>query len=483
MSSETGDRSSEVGPIIRVSGVSKMYEVYKKPADRLLQALVGKYRKFYEEFWALREIDLEVPRGETLGVVGRNGAGKTTLLQCIAGTLGPTSGAIEVNGRVTALLELGSGFNPEMSGRQNVITNAMLHGVSRAEILERLGAIREFAGLGEFFERPVKTYSKGMYARLGFSVLANLDPDVFIVDEALSVGDAVFRHRCMLRIEQMKERGTTILYVSHDAASMKRWCDEVVWLRDGRVEERGDPARVTKAYLDHIFGVVKSVGMSTNVGASDAVEEASDNFGLGPDASEDRENGSSPSVPQPPDAAGGGLVSPASADADPWTALGAERDVPGGDDRSGDGRALILGVGLYREDGRPCGMASPGDTVVLRVTYQNVSLDPDAEQWRMGYVLRSPSGIEVAGSNTDWEGLELRPPAAGEITTLRWSIVLPRLRNGDYAITVGVAGFSDKIRRADRIDNAVVFRVAAPEQNHFVLRLDSTVVAESSATV
>jgi lipopolysaccharide transport system ATP-binding protein len=203
MSSESP--SSECA--IRAVGVGKCYHVYDRPADRLKQYLFGRSRKFYREFWAVRGASFEIQRGETIGIVGKNGAGKTTLLQMIAGTLLPTEGELLVRGRVTALLELGSGFNRDFTGRENVFISGAILGVGRAEMERRFDAIAAFADIGEFLDRPVRTYSKGMFVRLAFSVLANLDPDVFVVDEALAVGDAYFRHRCMLRFTRCASAG------------------------------------------------------------------------------------------------------------------------------------------------------------------------------------------------------------------------------------------------------------------------------------
>ncbi|MEQ9359176.1 ABC transporter ATP-binding protein [Coleofasciculus chthonoplastes] len=232
---------------ISLTNVSKCYKRYNRPLDRLKEiVLPGKSRA--QAFWALRDINLEVAPGETLGIVGQNGSGKSTLLQIIAGTLTPTTGEVWVNGRVSALLELGSGFNPEFTGRQNVFFNGQILGLSREEIAAKFDNIAAFADIGDFLDQPVKTYSSGMVVRLAFAVVANIDPTILIVDEALAVGDARFQARCMKRIRQLKEQGVTILFVSHDSASVKMLCTRAALMNYGSLIEVGQPKEVINHY-------------------------------------------------------------------------------------------------------------------------------------------------------------------------------------------------------------------------------------------
>lgn len=239
---------------IKVSNLSKCYQIYDKPQDRLKQGLWRGRKQFYREFWALRDVSFEVNRGETVGVIGRNGSGKSTLLQMICGTLTPTTGEIEVNGRVAALLELGAGFNPEFTGRENVYLNAAIMGLSQQEIERRFDAIAAFADIGEFIEQPVKTYSSGMYVRLAFAVATSVEPDILIVDEALSVGDIAFQNKCMMRIKKLKDQGTNVLFVSHDLSTLQMICDRVIWLHDGLVMAIGDPIKTSQEYYVHMTG-------------------------------------------------------------------------------------------------------------------------------------------------------------------------------------------------------------------------------------
>lgn len=208
--------------ILAVEGVGKCFELYDRPIHRLWQTAWMGRRTFYREFWALRDINFTVRRGECVGIVGRNGSGKSTLLQIIAGTLAPTTGQVRVNGRVTALLELGSGFNPEFTGRENVYLNAAILGIPRAEVDARYDEILDFAGIGDFIGQPVKTYSSGMMVRLAFAVQVMVEPDIFIVDEALAVGDAAFQRKCYARLDRLVDNGMTLLLVTHDTATDRK---------------------------------------------------------------------------------------------------------------------------------------------------------------------------------------------------------------------------------------------------------------------
>ncbi|XXE07895.1 ABC transporter ATP-binding protein [Pseudomonas sp. Z1-29] len=244
--------SSEIA--IKVQNLSKCYEIYDKPRDRLLQMLSRGKKRYCREFWALRDISFEIRKGETVGIVGRNGSGKSTLLQILCGTLNPTGGTVETHGRIAALLELGSGFNPDFTGRENVYLNASILGLSKAEIDSKYDAIIGFADIGDFINQPVKTYSSGMLVRLAFSVQAQVEPDILIVDEALAVGDAKFQARCFDRLKKLKENGTSILLVTHSSEQIVSHCDKAFLLDYGLQLEQGEPRQVVNRYLDLLFG-------------------------------------------------------------------------------------------------------------------------------------------------------------------------------------------------------------------------------------
>lgn len=237
---------------IKVENLSKCYHIYAKPSDRLLQMLVRNRKQFYRKFWALNDVSFELNKGGAFGIIGRNGSGKSTLLQIICGTVAQTSGTTTNNGRIAALLELGSGFNSEFSGRENVYVNAAVLGLTTAEIDQRFDKIAAFADIGEFMEQPVKTYSSGMYLRLAFAVAAHVDADILIIDEALAVGDALFTQKCMRFLRDFKTRGT-LLFVSHDAGAITGLCDTALWLHNGAAMAIGPSKEVSEQYLAFLY--------------------------------------------------------------------------------------------------------------------------------------------------------------------------------------------------------------------------------------
>jgi lipopolysaccharide transport system ATP-binding protein len=252
---------------IRVNSLSKCYEIYSNPRDRLkqffsprIQRLIGQSPKqYFREFWAVKEVSFEIKKGETVGILGRNGSGKSTLLQMICGTLTPTSGSIETNGRIAALLELGSGFNPEFTGRENVYMNASVLGLSNEEINLRFNDIASFADIGDFIEQPVKTYSSGMMLRLAFAVISHVDADILVVDEALAVGDAFFTQKCMRFLRNFMKTGT-VMFVSHDTGAIVNLCHKAILINQGKVVETGLPKDVIQHYLATLYDSSQEVG-------------------------------------------------------------------------------------------------------------------------------------------------------------------------------------------------------------------------------
>lgn len=241
-------------PLLEVRGLSKVYRIFDRPGDRLKQILFGSFKRYYRDYTALEDISFSIAKGETVGIVGRNGAGKSTLLQILTGTLQETAGKVAVNGRVAALLELGSGINPELTGRENVRLLTAILGLDDAETRDRMPAILAFAELGEFIDQPVKSYSSGMYVRLAFSIATCVDPDLLIVDEALSVGDVAFRNKCMRRINELRAKNVSILFVSHDLSTLQMICDRAIWLNDGRVKAIGNPVQITQDFHAFMLG-------------------------------------------------------------------------------------------------------------------------------------------------------------------------------------------------------------------------------------
>ncbi|MFY2763410.1 ABC transporter ATP-binding protein [Arenimonas sp. MALMAid1274] len=258
----TRQPADEGGIAIAVSDVAKCYQIYSRPQDRLRQAIVPRLRRgfglpdkrYFTEFWALRDISFRIRRGETVALIGKNGSGKSTLLQILCGTLTPTAGEVAVQGRVAALLELGSGFNPEFTGRENVYLNGAVLGLEKVQIDQRFDAIAAFADIGDFIEQPVKTYSSGMFVRLAFAVIAHVDADVLVVDEALAVGDVFFAQKCMRFLREFQERGT-LVFVSHDESAVKSLCQRAIWLENGQLVMDGPAKEVSEAYHAKTYGM------------------------------------------------------------------------------------------------------------------------------------------------------------------------------------------------------------------------------------
>ena len=238
---------------IEMAGISKIYKIYNKPVDRVFEAIFPSKNQRYSNFIALNNIDFKVRTGEILGIIGKNGAGKSTLLKIISGVVTPSSGVLRVNGRISSLLELGAGFNPEYTGMENIYFYGSIMGFSRKEMSQRVDAILNFAEIGEHIYQPVRTYSSGMFARLAFSCAINIDPDILIVDEILSVGDMRFQAKCFNKFKEFKDKGVTILYVGHDVGLMRSFCDKCLWLDSGKIVDYGDPAKITAKYVEYMY--------------------------------------------------------------------------------------------------------------------------------------------------------------------------------------------------------------------------------------
>ena len=263
---------------IQIQDIGKCYPIYAKPSDRLKQALWPGKKCFYKEFWALKGVSLNINREETVGIIGSNGSGKSTLLQLICGNVKPTMGELEIHGRVSALLELGAGFNPEFTGRENVYLNAAIMGLTREETEDRFEEIVSFADIGDFLERPVKTYSSGMYVRLAFAVAINVSPDILLIDEALSVGDARFQQKCMAKIRQFCKSGT-VIFVSHDTSAITELCTRAIWLDSGKVLMDSTPKKVVEKYLSYMYeGGINTENESTSLNQQKTNDHILDGF-------------------------------------------------------------------------------------------------------------------------------------------------------------------------------------------------------------
>ena len=400
---------------VEFHGVSKSYAIYESPGDRLRELLTLNRRRFHRDFWALREIDFEVRRGETFCIVGENGSGKSTLLQLVAGILMPTGGAVQVNGRVSALLELGSGFNPEFTGRENVYLNASILGFSVAECGRRFKEIEEFAEIGDFIDQPVKTYSSGMVVRLAFAVAIHVDPEILLVDEALAVGDLYFRQRCMRKVHELRARGITILFVSHSMADVKAIGSRTLWLDGGRIRELGETDKVVTKYL------------ATMVEKDSAWLDLKRRAPLGTDRPVVR-------APEVVD------------------------HIPNIDHRHGDGRAEVIGIAVLDGHGRPRQLVDPLSRIVVRIS---VRAKDSIARPMVGFMLRNHMGIDFSGTNTAREGLVLPAMRPGDIYTVDFHTDLPEVYPSSLSFSPAIAdGTLDSYRMCDWIDNAIVVQMA-----------------------
>ncbi len=399
--------------VIRVSALGKTYRRFARPRDRLLDALRPLLWRFgirrancAQELPALQPLSFDVRRGETLGIIGRNGSGKSTLLQLICGTLYPTSGQVDVVGRVAALLELGAGFDPELSGRDNACFSAVLYGLDRDEIVRRLPQVEAFAGIGEYFDRPLTTYSSGMLVRLAFAVIAHVDADILVIDEALAVGDDAFSQKCMRFLRQFMRSGT-LLFVSHDTATIKALCSRVIWLDRGQCRGDGDAKSICEAYLESEFprSATRPAGRGEATGAVARLplRDQRDAFINASNLRNDLRV-----FPFDPDAHGIGQFG-----------------------------ASIVDVGLFDAHGDPLGWIVGGETVCLRI---RVRCDVALASPVIGFMVKDRVAQPLFGDNTYLSHRDHDCAAeAGDLLQASFTFDMPRLPRGDYAIIVAVA--------------------------------------------
>jgi ABC-type polysaccharide/polyol phosphate transport system ATPase subunit len=375
--------------IIKVESLTKTFKIYNRSKDRLKEALFFFTKKYHQEFHALKDISFEIRKGESIGILGKNGAGKSTLLKVLTGVMVPTEGIVTVNGRIAALLELGSGFNPELSGLDNIYFQGAIIGFTKSEMEKKIAGIVEFAEIGAFIDQPVKTYSSGMFARLAFSIAINVDPDILIVDEALSVGDMRFQQKCLRRMKEFSKKNKSIIFVSHDLNQIRAFCDKAIWIKDSQIYEFGE----TQSVCDHYFSWMEySLPVMSKSTADKGAGEHKTSNG--------------------------------------W--MHVENN-----DSFGDGGALILSYLFNNKANRldafqPCG----GDEVVLSLKIQ---INRKIISPGIGVMLRDRQGNNVVSLNNYVYSKSLGVWDKDTVQTGTISFVFPHLRNGEYSVTVAIS--------------------------------------------
>lgn len=395
---------------IKVNHISKVYKLYDNPMDRLKEALRLSKKQKYKEYNALSDISFDVKKGETVGLIGTNGAGKSTLLKIITGVLTPTSGDVTVNGKISALLELGAGFNGEYTGMENIYLNGQMMGYTKEQMEKRVPDIIEFAGIGDFINQPVKTYSSGMFARLAFAVAINVDPDILIVDEALSVGDIYFQAKCFKKMDEIKRTGKTILLVTHDMSSVIKYCDKVVLLNKGHFLKEGNAKEMVDIYKKVLVnqydeseedGTVNKPHDDVTSGRSEAVKlsQAADDAAEGTWKSQLRINDDNVAY--------------------------------------GSGKIRITDFGLFDEEGRVSNMLYKKKPFDIKM---KVHFYEDVEYPIFAYTFKNVRGVEVTGTNTMFEKVELERGKKGEeyVITFRQKAMM---QGGEYLLSFGCTGF------------------------------------------
>ncbi len=397
-------------PVIAARAVGKCYHVYAKPADRLKQAALRWKKRYYREFWALRGVSFQVFPGQSLGILGRNGSGKSTLLQIIAGTLTPTEGEVAVRGRIAAMLELGSGFNPEFTGRENVYLKGAILGISRREMDQRFDDIAAFADIGEFLEQPLKTYSSGMAARLAFAVAFSIDPDVMIVDEILAVGDVGFQQKCLARLRQLRDRGMTLLFVSHSSDAIRSVCQTGLFLDRGQARFFGSAERATDQYLAFVREQTNQEVLRTQDSLSGVV---------------------------------------------PFQSI-----VPG-QTRYGTGHAQIEIVRVLNDRGEPTRAFALGERVTIEAVLR---AHVDLTDLSVSFLVRDFTGVDLMGTTSFDERVPAPPLPKGARARVRF-VFENRLRPGNFGISLAVnrltsRDYSDNLL-FDQVDGVAAFVVMA----------------------
>ena len=418
--------------IIDVKNVTKIYRLYDKPIDRLRESLSPGHKVLHKDFYALKDISFSVEKGQSCGIIGTNGSGKSTILKIITGVLSQTEGYVNADGKISALLELGAGFNSEYTGIENVYMNGTMMGFTRKEMDERLPGILEFADIGDFVYQPVKSYSSGMFVRLAFALAINVDPEILIVDEALSVGDVFFQAKCYHRMDELRAKGTTILMVTHDMGSVMKYCDKVVLLNKGEKVSEGRPGEMVDLYKKILAGQYdqlndmlneKKAGSSETGSAGGSIKEDSGNKTEGSDSIETT------------DAAGEAAEQP---EPDKRQKLmRSEMTVNPNVNDYGNGKAEIYDFGIEDHNGRLTNLVLKGETFTIR---ERIRFSDSIEMPIFTFTIRDKKGSDLTGTNTMFESADVKSVKAGDEYEAAFTQEM-NLQGGEYLISMSCTGF------------------------------------------
>jgi len=400
---------------IEVKDVTKVYRLYDKPIDRLKESLHPKHKSYHKDFYALNGLSFHVEKGQTVGIIGTNGSGKSTILKIITGVLTPTTGEVNVDGKISALLELGAGFNMDYTGIENIYMNGTMMGFTKKEMDEKLQDILDFADIGDFVHQPVKTYSSGMFVRLAFALAINVEPEILIVDEALSVGDVFFQAKCYRRMEEIRQNGTTILMVTHDMGSIIKYCDKVVLLNKGEFIAEGEPGRMVDLYKKILANQMDSLK-----------EELENDFSGGMEIA-----GSEKKVMSSKEAAaahtGAGLM---------------KEKITINSDRTeyGDGRAEIFDLGLFDARGNLTNLLIKGEMFTIK---ERIRFHAPIQNPIFTYTIRDKKGMDLSGTNTMYEGADVKPVGPGDVYDVSFTQKMT-LQGGEYLLSMSCTGFESE---------------------------------------
>ncbi len=412
---------------IQVDHVTKVYKLFDKPIDRLKESLRPGHKEYHKKFYALNEVSFEVEEGQFVGIIGTNGSGKSTMLKIITGVLTPTTGSLTVNGRISALLELGAGFNMEYTGIENIYMNGTMMGYSRREMEAKLPNILSFADIGDFVYQPVKTYSSGMFVRLAFALAIHVDPEILIVDEALAVGDVFFQAKCYQKINEIRESGTTVILVTHDMGTIIKYCDKVVVLNQGQFVAEGEPGKMVDLYKKILAGQfdekdLEGIGQKADF-ADQLLQEVKG------DGRREGRGGTSEGA-----AAGVKACESRQETDEPWISrLSVNKD----QQTYGTGAARIVDLGIFDHKGELSNLLLKGKpfTIKMKVRFEETVRDPI-----FAFTIKDSKGTEITGTNSMIEGCETGLARAGDVMTAEFAQEM-NLQGKDYLLSLGCTGF------------------------------------------